>query len=248
MRSKRSDLGGFTLIELLAVIAIIALLIALLLPLLQKAREAGYRASCASNLRQLMMGAVMYSQEDKSGAYIWTDGPFDDDLRSLFPARLRNYKVAICPATANRVTRQIQLEENAANASTIGSAKHPGGGHSYEVFAFFHKGKYPDDTAYTEHVRKTSRNLRRPSQIFLFIDADEGPSADNEGNWPNPRDNHGDKGGNVAFCDGHVEFAQKGRRYLEVFINSYFPINGLKPEVYGQYGLTRSGGQWKWLW
>ena len=58
---------GVTLIELLVVIAIVGILAALLLPTAVKAREMGLRASCMSNLRQLTMAMLMYTEDHDAG-------------------------------------------------------------------------------------------------------------------------------------------------------------------------------------
>ena len=56
---------GFTLIELLVVIAIIAILMAILMPALNRVREQGKRAVCLSNMRQLQLAWIIYSDENE---------------------------------------------------------------------------------------------------------------------------------------------------------------------------------------
>lgn len=61
--SRSEKHTAFTLIELLVVIAIIAILAAILFPVFAKAREKARQASCMSNLKQMGLAIMQYTQD-----------------------------------------------------------------------------------------------------------------------------------------------------------------------------------------
>ena len=189
---------AFTLIELLVVIAIIAILASLLLPAMSRVKSSAKRIACLSNVKQMLIGMQMYSDDYRNYFFYTTSIGDDGAPRSLYPNYIPSREVFICPNTKNiirdRVDRLGKLEDLLYNAP--GGAFDDSGGHSYEFFGVFEKGELANRVKNPMTVRGIE------TRAVLVLDADDS----GENNCPDATNNHGPAGWNWGYADMHAEW------------------------------------------
>src|SRR3989338_7392750 len=90
---------AFTLIELITVITLIIVLVGMALPVYQRAREAGRKTTCASNLKQIGTSLSMYLDDYRHALpAIYQGGSYIGWAVTLNSEYIDDTKLFYCPS------------------------------------------------------------------------------------------------------------------------------------------------------
>jgi prepilin-type N-terminal cleavage/methylation domain-containing protein/prepilin-type processing-associated H-X9-DG protein len=236
-KNRKVARGGFTLIELLIVIAIIAILASILFPVFGRARENARRAACMSNLRQIGLAWMQYTQDYDELLPLTTDNvgganggqgtpgawnfytvygsdgvgaKFDMSKSSLQPY-LKSVQIFVCPSdTVGQESGDSYASNSCVSGDVIaGTTLRPG-----KSLAAF------DDTARWMLLGEEASNTGWDStdDAYFYL----------PNNFLSIRHL---EGSNLTFVDGHVKWF----RPEKIFADGY-PVGGARPVEPGDRG------------
>ena len=232
--SRFRNRRGFTLIELLVVIAIIAILAAILFPVFARARENARRASCQSNLKQMGLGIIQYTQDydeampghNMGNGQLWMD---------IIQPYIKSDQLFVCPSHPNG--------KYTSNLDPTTGRPAPGGIGSYGAnVASWEEGdsSTPSFSIYDRHGKTSLSAIGSPSSTYMVGDSNNWEVPwQNIGNQPQIVGNPGQRTlsqaaerhletTNVLYCDGHVK---------AVKLNALVALGNTTPPAYKVFSI-----------
>ena len=242
-RAKASRRGkGFTLIELLVVIAIIAILAAILFPVFARARENARRASCQSNLKQIGLGILQYTQdydekypEALQGYSTLGPGPYITQTDTAMPGakflssdsggtqgKWVSWMDEIFPYVKS--TQIFVCPSQVNTSSDVAGALTAGYGYSTAISGIY-RNFYTGSGAATPMSLAEVQQSARAVMLLDFADPAGFGAAANPFTWNGYNNNPDDsvksrvtphlEGGNIGYADGHVKWNNRKAALLK---------------------------------